>query len=113
MSDFELQKYNFYLVGDVDELPKGERLFIEVGDEPIVLFNIDGQLYAIADICTHDGGPLGDGKLEGCEVICPRHGARFDVRNGKVTRLPAVKNAPAYPVRVLDGKIEIGIARGE
>jgi 3-phenylpropionate/trans-cinnamate dioxygenase ferredoxin subunit len=73
------------------------------------VFNIGGQLYAIADVCSHDDGPLGDGDLEGMEVVCPRHGARFDVRDGKVTSLPAAIDIPAYPVRVVDGQIEIGL----
>jgi 3-phenylpropionate/trans-cinnamate dioxygenase ferredoxin subunit len=93
----------------VEELPNGERVFLEIGDIPVVLFNIGGNFYAIGDVCTHDNGPLGDGDLDGFQVICPRHGARFDVRDGKAVKLPAVKPAPAFPVRVKDGKIEIGI----
>jgi 3-phenylpropionate/trans-cinnamate dioxygenase ferredoxin subunit len=74
-----------------------------------VVFNIAGNFFAIGDVCTHDDGPLGDGELDGYQVICPRHGARFDVRNGKAMALPAVMDTPSYPVRVIDGKIEVGI----
>ncbi|HPO59897.1 MAG TPA: Rieske 2Fe-2S domain-containing protein, partial [Anaerolineaceae bacterium] len=61
--------YEFYAVADASEIPNGERLFFEIGDLPIVVFNIAGQYFAIGDVCTHDGGPLGDGELEGYEVI--------------------------------------------
>ena len=100
---------HFYVIGSIDELPAGERMFLEVDGQAVVVFNIAGNLYAIGDECTHDDGPLGDGVLEGSEVICPRHGARFDVPTGKALSLPAVIDTPAYPIRVVDGKIEIGI----
>jgi 3-phenylpropionate/trans-cinnamate dioxygenase ferredoxin subunit len=101
----------FYEVAGVDDVPNGERLFLEIGSEYIVLFNIAGAFYAIGDICSHDDGPLGDGDVEDHEVVCPRHGARFDLRNGKALTLPAVEDIPAYPVRVQGGKIEVGIPK--
>ncbi|MDI6770067.1 MAG: non-heme iron oxygenase ferredoxin subunit, partial [Anaerolineales bacterium] len=73
--------------------------------------NIAGNLYAIADVCSHDEGPLGDGDLEGHEIACPRHGARFDIRSGQALQLPAVVDIPAYPVRVRGDMIEIGIPK--
>jgi len=103
------EKVEFIEIAPENELPAGERLFVTIGDQSIVVFNIAGNLYAIADLCSHDNGPLGDGDVEGEEVICPRHGARFDIRSGKTMGLPAVKDIPAYPVRVRDGKVEIGI----
>ena len=90
-------------------MPPGSRLFVEIDDRPIVVFNIAGQLFAIGDVCSHDDGPLGVGDLEGKEIICPRHGARFDVQTGKVVALPAVVDIPAYPVRIKDGQVEIGV----
>ena len=104
-----MEKIIFYSICSIDELPPGERLFIEVDGAPIVLFNIDGNLFAIADTCTHDNGPLGEGDLEGHEIVCPRHGARFDIRTGEVLALPAITDVATYPVRVEDGKIEIGV----
>jgi len=100
--------FEFYEVAKVSELPPGERIFIEVDDQQIVIFNIAGQYFAIGDVCTHDNGPLGDGELDGNQVICPRHGARFDVRTGKAVRFPAVKATPCYPVKVTGDAIEIG-----
>jgi len=99
----------FVGVAQASDLPNGERLFLEIDDQPIVIFNIAGTYYAIADLCSHDDGPLGDGELDGLEVICPRHGARFDLRTGKVLSLPAIVDIPAYPVRVVDGEIQIGL----
>lgn len=104
-------KVGFVEIAPASELPASERLFVTIEDRSIVIFNIAGNLYAIADVCSHDNGPLGDGDLEGNEVICPRHGARFDVRTGEVTSLPAVVDIPAYPLRVREGMIEIGIPK--
>lgn len=101
----------FYEIAAVEDLPNGERLFVEIGENYLVVFNIAGQFYAIEDLCSHDDGPLGDGDIEGHEVICPRHGARFDVRTGKALTLPAVEDIPAYPVRCVAGKIEVGLPK--
>jgi len=95
-----------------DQLPEGERIFLEVGGKSIVIFNLAGALFAIGDVCSHDNGPVGDGEIEESEIICPRHGARFDIRTGKATSLPAVKDIPSYPVRVVEGMIEIGMPKG-
>lgn len=99
----------YYEVGDAADLPAGERWFIEVEGLPVVIFNIAGDYYAIDDVCSHDDGPLGEGELDGHEIICPRHGARFDVRNGKSLTPPAVQDIQYYPTRITDGQLEIGI----
>jgi len=109
MIDFIESEYTFYVVADVSEVPNGQRIFIAIGEENIVVFNIAGKLFAIGDVCTHDGGPLGEGELDGYQVVCPRHGARFDVRNGKALTLPAVVDTPYYPVRINGSEIEVGI----
>ena len=101
----------FAEIAPAAELPNGERLFIELGDTPIVIFNIAGQLFAIGDVCTHDGGPLGDGMIEDHNIVCPRHGAEFDVRTGQALQMPAVIDIPAYPVQVRDGVIFVGIPK--
>jgi len=102
-------RLNYIEIAPVKDLPKGERLFVEIENLPIVIFNIAGQLFAIGDVCTHDNGPLGDGLLEDNTIVCPRHGAEFDIRTGKALTLPAVVDIPAYPVKVVDDKIQIGI----
>jgi 3-phenylpropionate/trans-cinnamate dioxygenase ferredoxin subunit len=99
-------------IGPGDELENGDRWFVEIGGLPIVVFKIAQQVFAIADTCSHDDAPLGDGEVQGYVIACPRHGARFDVRTGKALSLPAVVDIPAYPVRIRDGQIEIGIPVG-
>lgn len=108
---FEEPTVEFLEIAPASELPNGERLFIEVEGKSIVIFNIAGQFFAIADICTHDDGPLGDGDLEGYNIVCPRHGGEFDVRTGKAVQLPVVVDVPAYPVKVVEGIIQIGIPK--
>lgn len=107
--EIEQEKLEFIPVGLVEEVRQGGRLFLEIDEKPIVILNINGQFYAIADVCSHDDGPVGEGALEGFEIICPRHGARFDIRTGKVLALPAFVDIPAYPVRLVGDQIEIGI----
>ena len=104
-------KLEFVEIAPASELPNGERLFLEIEGKAIVIFNIAGQLFAIGDVCTHDDGPLGDGDLDGFNIVCPRHGAEFDVRTGKVVQMPAVVDIPAYPVKVVDGMIQVGIPK--
>lgn len=107
----EESKIEYVEITPASELSSGARLFVEVADKPVVIFNIAGQLFAIGDVCTHDDGPLGDGTLEGYNIVCPRHGAEFDVRTGKVLELPAVVDIPAYPVQVRDGNIFLGVPK--
>ncbi len=104
-------KCDFVEVADEGEIGNGERLYLEIGEKAIVLFNIGGELYAIEDECSHDGNPLGDGELAETVITCPRHGAQFDVTTGKVLSLPAVEDIPAYPIRIVEGKIQIGLPK--
>lgn len=108
---FDESKVEFSEIAPVSDLPNGERLFVDLGDKPIVILNIAGQYFAIGDLCTHDDGPLGDGMLEGFNVVCPRHGAEFDIRTGQVMSMPAVVDIPAYPVQVRDGVIFVGVPK--
>lgn len=87
------------------EMLPGEYRVVWDGDTPIAVFNIDGDYYAVEDTCTHDGGELAGGDVYGFEVECPRHGARFDLRSGAVTRLPAVVPIASFPVRLEDGAV--------
>jgi len=87
------------------ELLPGEFKIAYDGDVPIAVFNIDGDLYAVEDVCTHDGGDLAGGELHGFEIECPRHGARFDVRNGAVRNPPAYEPIATFPVKVENGVV--------
>lgn len=102
---------DFYEIASLDDLPPGERLIIQIGDLDILVFNIAGEVFAIGNVCSHDGNPLDDGEIVDHEIICPRHGARFDIRTGEVRALPAVIDIPAYPSRIEDGKIQIGVLK--
>ncbi|NIP71775.1 MAG: non-heme iron oxygenase ferredoxin subunit [Gammaproteobacteria bacterium] len=90
-----------------EEIPCGGYRVVDVNDDEVAVFNIDGELHAIEDVCTHDGGELTGGEREGYEVICPRHGARFDVRTGAVTAPPAYEPVHKFPARVHEGRIQI------
>jgi len=101
----------FMDIANEDELSPGERLFLEIEGKSIMVLNTGENLFAIEDICSHDNGPLGDGDIEDKRIICPRHGAQFDLLTGKALTLPAVEDIPAYPIRVKDGKIQIGLPK--
>jgi 3-phenylpropionate/trans-cinnamate dioxygenase ferredoxin subunit len=89
----------FIKVANVSELAPGEKMLVEYDEEDVGLFNIDGKFYAISDVCTHDNGPLVEGELDGDCIICPRHGARFNVKTG-VQTMPAFAPVPLYEVRI-------------
>lgn len=97
----------FLKVARTDDLTPGQKMLVEYDGTPVGLFNIDGEYYAISDMCTHDGGPLVEGELQGDVIICPRHGARFDVRTGQVRSLPAYRPVPTYQVKIENGDILI------
>lgn len=94
----------FVPIAKVSDVPDPGKMTIEVGDEIVVLVHLGGKFYCIDDICTHDGGPLGEGELHGCEIACPRHGAKFDVRTGAALTMPATKATRTHEVRV-DGDV--------
>lgn len=92
-------------VAAVGEIGPGEYKLIEIDEVPIAVFNLDGEYFAIEDVCTHDGGVLTGGSLEGCQIECPRHGARFDVRTGEALTPPAYEPTATFPIRIDDGAI--------
>lgn len=107
---FDAENLEYVVVANAADIPNGERLFVEIDEFQIVVFNIAGKFFAIADVCSHDDGPVGDGEFESeFEIACPRHGARFDVRTGEAVTLPAIIDIPAFPVRIVDGEVEVGI----
>jgi 3-phenylpropionate/trans-cinnamate dioxygenase ferredoxin component len=82
---------------------------VEVDGVGVLLCNVAGELYAVEDVCTHDGGELDAGELDGCRVMCPRHGAFFDVTTGKALTLPAVAPLPVFPVHVDGDDVSIDV----
>lgn len=87
----------------VDSLADPGRELLELDDRVVVLIHVGGQFFCIDDVCTHDGGPLSDGKLDDHTIACPRHGAKFDIRNGKALTMPATEDTAAHQVEVRDG----------
>ena len=96
-------------VAKVSDIPPGRVGVFHVGDREVAICNVDGEFYAIDDICTHDGGSLDQGELEGDEIECPRHGARFDVKTGAAVQLPAFEPVETYPVRVEGDAVQVGV----
>jgi 3-phenylpropionate/trans-cinnamate dioxygenase ferredoxin subunit len=101
----------FVTAARTSDIPIGQVREFTVDGIAIAIANVDGAFYAIDDVCTHDGGPLGEGTLVGDQVECPRHGARFDVRTGAVKALPAVLPVHTYPVRVEGDEIKVRVER--
>jgi len=99
----------FVRVGKASDVPQGRAEVFDVEDRKIAVFRIDDAFYAIEDICTHDGGPLAEGEVEEDQVICPRHGSRFDIKTGEALTLPAVTPVDTYPVRVEGNELYIGL----
>ena len=99
----------FVKAGNVGDVPPGTAKVFEVSDRAIAVCNVEGKLYAIDDVSTHDEGSLDQGFLEDFEIECPRHGARFDVRTGEVTALPASLPVDIFEVRVQGDDIEIDV----
>ena len=99
----------FERVCSISEVPPGTAKVYEVGDRAIAVCNVGGQFYAVDDVCTHDEASLEQGQVDGYEIECPRHGARFDVRTGAVTALPAVIPIDTFGVRVQGEDVEIDV----
>lgn len=99
----------FVKAAKVSDVPPGRATVVEVGDEDVALCNVDGEIYAVANVCTHDDGPLGQGYLLGEEIECPRHGARFNVRTGAVKTLPAIIPIPTIEVKIVEDDILVDV----
>ena len=91
------------------DLAPGTATVVEAGGKRIALCNTGDSFHAIDDLCSHDGGPLDQGKLLGNRIECPRHGAQFDVTTGKALTLPAIRPIKTYPTRIEDGAVEVEV----
>ena len=100
---------DFVRVAKTADIPDPGRKVFEVDEQLVVVVHTGGQFYAIDDVCTHDGGPLGDGPLEGYTIACPRHGAKFDVRDGRALTMPATRPTKTYEVKVVGDDIMIKV----
>jgi len=99
----------FVRVASLDDVPPGTLLGVEADGHRICLVNTEGEIYALRDNCSHRDFPLSAGELDGDELECTWHGARFDVRTGRALCLPAVRPVKTYEVRVEDGEIYVGL----
>lgn len=90
----------FQKVTTTDQLPLGGKMLVELDGCQLAVFNVEGSYYAIDDVCTHDGGPLAEGQLDGEQIECPRHGARFNVKTGAALTMPAFEPVATHEVKV-------------
>lgn len=94
-------------VARASEIPVGSRRVLRLDDVPIAVFHLEDGWYAMDDVCSHDGGPVAEGRLEGHVIECPRHGATFDVRTGDALTFPAVSPVATYAVRVVGDEVQV------
>lgn len=104
---------DFVTVATIDDIDIDEVKIVEVEDRRLVIAHTKKGFYVVDDVCTHDNGPLGEGTLDGYELECPRHGARFDVRTGKALRFPAVAPINTYAVRVVGEEVQVSVPNRE
>ena len=96
---------NYIRLCRLDELEKGRTRLFSVEGEEMLLTRENDSVYAVQNLCSHDGAPIGEGQVKEGELTCPRHGARFDIKNGRAMSLPAVMSLKSYPVKIVDGEI--------
>lgn len=101
---------DFHVVAQVSDIPDPGKQVVEVDERLIALFHVDGKFYALDDVCTHDGGPLADGTLAGYQIACPRHGAKFDIRDGRALTLPATRGTAAHEVKISGDDVLVRVA---
>lgn len=94
-------------VAPAEELAPGDYRVVDIDDALVAVFNVDGEFYAIEDVCTHDYETLTGGCIEGDEIICPRHGARFNIKTGEALTPPAYEPVSTLPVRVENGVVQV------
>lgn len=90
-------------------LEPGELMYVEVDDEPVCLINLNGELYALNDTCTHEDASLSDGTIDGDEIECPMHGGAFDIRTGAPTAFPVAVATEKYAVRIVGDEVQVTI----
>ena len=99
----------FVTVAKTSDIPEGQVRVFRANGRSVAVARVDGEFYAIQDVCTHDGGPLGEGEVVDHMVECPRHGARFDLQTGRVRALPAVLPIRTFPVEVVGDEVKVDL----
>src|SRR5688500_18027451 len=97
----------YVTVAKTDELQPGEMMYVEVGETPVCLINLDGEFYAINDTCTHQAASLSDGEICGDEIECPLHGGAFNIRTGEPAAFPVVVPIETYGVRIVGDEVQV------
>lgn len=98
-------------VCDSSALADNENIIIDVDGTEVAIFKIKGLFYAIEDVCSHDGAEIASGQLQGDEIVCPRHGARFCVKTGAVKCAPAYEDVDTFPVQIEKGRLQVRDSR--
>lgn len=106
----DVRMAEFVKVAEANHLSDPGKQLVEVDGRLVVIFHVDGKYYCLDDVCTHDGGPLGDGELDGTAIACPRHGAKFDICTGKALSMPATMSTLAHQVRSDDQGIYVKLS---
>ncbi|HEY2882350.1 MAG TPA: non-heme iron oxygenase ferredoxin subunit [Pirellulales bacterium] len=103
---------DFVRAAKLAELSDPGKILVEVDDQLIVLFRVDGKFYALDDVCTHDGGPLSEGALDAaaCTIACPRHGAKFDIKTGGALTMPATQATGQHEVKVVGDEVFVKLS---
>lgn len=102
----------FVAVAKVDDLSESGKMVVEVDERIVALFRVGSEFFALDDVCTHDGGPLAEGDLNGHEITCPRHGARFDIRDGRALCMPATQPTASHEVKVEGETVYVKLSDG-
>lgn len=102
---------HFVTVAKRDFLEPGELMYVEVDDEPVCLINLDGELHALNDMCTHEEASLSDGTIVGDEIECPLHGGAFNIRTGEPTSFPVAVATEKYAVRIVGDEVQVSVKR--
>ena len=101
---------DFVKLARAADIPDPGQQMLEVDERLVVLMHVGGEFFCLDDVCTHDGGPLSDGALDDHAIACPRHGAKFDIRNGKALTMPATEDTLAHQVQVRDGWVWVKLS---
>ena len=96
---------DYQFAADAPEIPENGMKLVEVDEQLVLILKVDGQYYCIDDVCTHDGGTLCNGQLDGHAIACPRHGATFDIRNGAALKMPATQPTGVHEIKLDDGQL--------